>query len=525
MAARYFINGGLNNNWGDTSNWSDTSGGAGGFSVPTVSDDVYLDIYSPNCFINASNRVCKTLDFTGYTNTISLTTYYVIVSGNVTFDIGMNYTCTNSFGISFGANGTLTTNGYVLQAVISFSAYTITLADDLYTNSTLRGGSFTINGNNVYLLDNSLFIVVVNNSICSGTTNIIVSGNNVNIGAGTTSLNVAISLNIDINTSGTITILAGTGGQFGFGNKTFKYTTGTVVWNATFIRLSVAGTVTFNMGSEPIPGLQPVVGSITISLTTDLYVEGTLTLAAAPIINNNTIYVYGITVTTNNNTTGTTTIVFNGTGTWNHTGTGYIRNNVTINTAGIVAFGSSIRYDTGTFTYTSGTVDTSTNSNNFNINASTIFNTNGMTFYNFLPFGGAANITLNSHLNVSNILQFANINSNWIGTSGFTCGTLYLATITAARSYSLLAGVTYTITSGFEATFSSNTVRQSIISGTPGTQTILTLSPGVLQNIGYVNATDINSGLGDTVFSFNAVLNNTTNWNTLTYPKQNNYTY
>lgn len=71
MAARFFVNGGVDNNWGSTSNWSTTSGGAGGSSVPTTADDVTFDASSPNCTVNASNRVCKTINFTNYTNTIN----------------------------------------------------------------------------------------------------------------------------------------------------------------------------------------------------------------------------------------------------------------------------------------------------------------------------------------------------------------------------------------------------------------------------------------------------------------------
>ena len=44
MADRYWVGG--SGNWNDTAHWSTSSGGAGGASVPTFSDDVYIDSYS-----------------------------------------------------------------------------------------------------------------------------------------------------------------------------------------------------------------------------------------------------------------------------------------------------------------------------------------------------------------------------------------------------------------------------------------------------------------------------------------------
>ena len=44
MANRYWIGG--SGDWTDTANWSTTSGGSGGASVPTASDDVYIDANS-----------------------------------------------------------------------------------------------------------------------------------------------------------------------------------------------------------------------------------------------------------------------------------------------------------------------------------------------------------------------------------------------------------------------------------------------------------------------------------------------
>ncbi len=131
MANRYFLN--IGANWGDTANWSDTSGGTGGFSVPTNADDVFFDANSGNCTVNASNRVCKTLNFTGYTNTITMT-FGITVSGSVTLVAAM--TIAGASGLTINATGTFTSNGKTWPNALTFSATnTLTLADDLNIKS------------------------------------------------------------------------------------------------------------------------------------------------------------------------------------------------------------------------------------------------------------------------------------------------------------------------------------------------------------------------------------------------------
>lgn len=528
MANRFFINGGVNNNWGDTSNWSTTSGGAGGASVPTSTDDVYLDGNSPNCTLNTTNRTCRNLYCTGYANTLAMGTLYLsIAGGNMTLNSTMLITGTSSVGLTFTLGGTITTGGHILQVVLTLgNGLTFTLGDNLSTNSRIRITTTTINSNQINLLDNAQFVVVQNNTICLGSTLINITGDNVSIGADTTSLNTGININITINSSGTVTFRQDSntgGGAFGFGAKTLTYTSGTLVFNCAYIRMVTGGTATFNMGSQTIPGLLVAVASVIISLTTDLIVTGTLTLNANPVINSNTLYCYGISVVTNGNTTGTTNIVLNGTGTWSNTGTGYIRNNITIDTAGTLTLGTTIRFDTGTLTYLSGTV---VSTGNTLITASNVtIDTVGMSFNN-IQFTQSGTLTINSLLSISGTLTLGSVDIVIDGTSGFTCGTLSMTTtLTVARSLTLAAGKTYTINTQFTITGATNSFRYTIKSGTPGTKAILTLSNSATQNIGYTNATDIDSNAGQTVYSFNGVITTTFNWNTLIQPKQKSYIY
>ena len=99
MANRYFISGGINNNWNTSGNWSASSGGAGGAGVPTTGDAVFLDINSPACTLDV-NAVGASISTVGYAYTLSLVTFNLTIEGNGTFTAGT---------IS-GGSGTLTLN-------------------------------------------------------------------------------------------------------------------------------------------------------------------------------------------------------------------------------------------------------------------------------------------------------------------------------------------------------------------------------------------------------------------------------
>lgn len=100
MATRYWVGG--TGNWTDTSKWSTTSGGAGGSSVPTASDDVIIDSNSGagsisisilQVGVNNAQFNCKSLTFNprtsnaslGIGGTVSGTSYYAFlnVHGNL----------------------------------------------------------------------------------------------------------------------------------------------------------------------------------------------------------------------------------------------------------------------------------------------------------------------------------------------------------------------------------------------------------------------------------------------------------
>jgi len=636
MATKYFINGGVNNNYTDNTNWSTTSGGANDTTAPTSSDDVRLDGSSPNCVLNATGNAL-TFVCTGYTNTLSGSAT-LNVAGNVTFVAGMTITATGTLSIT--ATATITSNGKVWTGNLGLSnvsGFTITFADDLYvigTFSNLTTGTYIVNGNSLYVEGNVTFSA---GSILQGTTNIrlntsttqtistrtdtsnfrvdnlyfqatgtIVLSNNMYFGVNTTGINVAITyisgtmsmpsnVNIqanagsgtttldtsgmtwgsltfvgngtvilasNLNTSGTVTrsgntingntlnigggltinagtsqgttniVLNGTGawsgagtlrnnltintagtitisGSVAFNTGTLTYTAGTV--DASGSTLTIAASTTLN--TNGITWNNVNISTVTVTNNSILTVNGLLTyISHAVVLNGSDVILNGgFTNNSNSACTGTATIKFKNTGTWVHTSGGSISNNIVFDSGvNTITLGAIVRYATGTITYTSGVIDATTNNSTLSIHVSCTLNTNGMSWNNILIVGGS--LTLNSLLTATGTLTLPNSNTTFSGTAGFTVGTLTNTTLTAARTYTLASTKTYTITGAFTSNTNTSTIRPTFRSSTGGSQAILTLNAGATQNLKFVNATDINSSLGQQINSNKGTLSNATNW-------------
>jgi hypothetical protein len=203
---------------------------------------------------------------------------------------------------------------------------------------------------------------------------------------------ITFNANIAVNTSvnlGTVGYTQAGSGTFGLTiSTTTTITSNGVVWNnlLAFFGSSQTYTLADNL---------TVTGNITISGT------GSTTFTG------NTLYISGnLTITTTTTIVGGTEFVFNGTGTWAHSSTGVIQNNVTINTTGTLTIGANIYYNTGILTYTAGTVDTTTNNSTLNIGASTTLDTDrGVTkiTWNNIRTNSTITLTLSSNLNTTNL--------------------------------------------------------------------------------------------------------------------------
>lgn len=187
--------------------------------------------------------------------------------------------------------------------------------------------------------------------------------------------------------------------------------------------LIVSGTATISGTTTWSRTLQFTGASITYTLGSDLTITGAISLSGttASTFTGNTLNIGGnLTVTTTAIVSGTTAFNLNGTGTWSHTTTGALQNNLTINTAGTITIGN-IYYSTGTLTYTSGTI---LYTGTFFVNGSMTTNTSTMVFSDVLV-NATSTITMLSNLNINNFTVGASTSGGAI-TSSFSAGTFIL---------------------------------------------------------------------------------------------------
>ena len=272
MAVKYWINGGVDNNWGTSGNWSLASGGGGGAGVPSSSDDVTFDGNgNVNCTIATSLRSSKTLTITsGYTSTITFTTGLSVL-GNITINSGFAGTLSPNGGTlsMVTASGTWTSNGYIYSIPLGNNASTtITLADDLKTTS-----NYTSN-NNVVLTNNTLTVggsISIATGTASGTANIIMNGS----GSLSTAAGAILKNNVTINSAGSVTI-----GNMNYNTGTLTNTSG-LITSTGVISINTSNT-TLDLAGASIGGITVSVGGITITFKSGVILTGSLT-ATGPI--------------------------------------------------------------------------------------------------------------------------------------------------------------------------------------------------------------------------------------------------
>lgn len=343
MAARFFVNGGVDNNWGTSGNWSTTSGGGGGASVPTSADAVTLDASSPNCILNTSARDALTLTCTAYTNTLTFTNT-LTVAGNITLGASMAFAGTSA--LLMNASATLTTNGVTLPVPFTFRSNTLTLADDFHISAALLlsvGLDPTVNGQTCYVganLSNA-------GNVVSGTTVFILNG------TGTIATGGRWLVTMTFNTAGTITIA----GTFRHGTGTLTYTAGTMVVTGSTFELYGSGTVntagmTWNHvttnNTSTLTSNLVIAGTLTLCNTTDTVLNGFTAVCSGPVTFTGTVGNHSGTTVLKLTTTETLTI--------GGSGSQSLQNNITLDAgAGTITI-TGLRYSAGTMSYVSGTI-------------------------------------------------------------------------------------------------------------------------------------------------------------------------
>jgi len=134
--AEYIFTGATNSNWGTITNWFNQTTGLPATSLPTSIDDVIFDASSPNCTVNTSARVCKSLSFEYYTNTITMS-FGITVSGN--FVLGSAMFINGTGAITVNANSTIASFGKTWPNALNLTGATTLkiFADDFTVDGLL----------------------------------------------------------------------------------------------------------------------------------------------------------------------------------------------------------------------------------------------------------------------------------------------------------------------------------------------------------------------------------------------------
>jgi hypothetical protein len=316
-------------------NWSLSSGGASAGVVPGIGDDIIFDANSGACEIDVAGKTVISITFTNYNSTITATNA-ITSSGNLT------------------ATGNVTT--------------------------TINGSNITVGGN---LTTGSL-------GILTGSSTIVLNGTGI-----WSSTSFSHYINITINTVGTITI----SGTILYGQKTLLYTAGTVITTGSTFSIT-SGNCTLNTSGITWNNMsfQALTQGTPVNNASALVIAGSISNPSGfSVIDGSPISVAGDFSMAGNGFVGTSVITLNGTGVWSGAGTCF--QSVTINTAGTITLSGTVRYATGTLTYTAGTVSSA--GGTLTINGSCTMNTSGVTWSNITSTAAGGTLTLTSALNVS----------------------------------------------------------------------------------------------------------------------------
>jgi hypothetical protein len=554
--------------FGNTGTWSNSSTGAIRNNVTintagtlTISGNVY---YNTGTFTYTAGTVTTTGSLLSIGANTTLNTNGIIwnnISGTGTTQITLtsNLTLTGTLDVrNSGSSLSFILGGNTLVSANSNlslgTACTFTLpANQTFKTLIVAASSGTLNSNTLTITENLTI-----NATLSGTTTIVYGGT----GTWTATTNSIISNNVTINTAGTLTI----SGNVYKGGGTFTYTAGTIIDTGATINIGATANTTLNVSGKTweklLVNLQTtltsnlnattfgthnigggsnttfVLGAFSLNFThLELGGGSTTILPTAWVCQDLTLTVgsggglSGFSITINRNFiqggvggtySGTTSIIYAvpalATGTWSRTGLSYFLNPLTINGAGTINFTGGI-IGGGIFTYTAGTFNCQVGSTLYNTATGTTFNGAGITWYNVV-FGtvtgitSVASVTLNTQLICIGTLTIQNSATTFAGTNGTfdTYGFVLGTNATALRTTTLVSTKTYRVRQSFNSTQGTDAFRILLRSTTGGSQAIFTVDSGATIDVGFVNATDINSSLGRTIYSYKGVFSNTLNW-------------
>ena len=427
---------------------------------------------------------------TAGTITISGTIKYS--TGTITYTAGTMVTTgsTLTIGTTSPTTPTYNTSGMTWDNVTLLGTLTYTITSDLNIGGTLSLGATTS-----IITINGLFNINVATLTMgfSSTGNVTGTASIVMNGTGTWSGTGIVKNNLTFNSAGTIT----ESGTVRKEANTLTYTAGTMSMGTSILLLPAATTLATN--GMTWNDLQiTTTSTITLSnacQTTSLTTAGTTTI---------TINGAGITLGATNWVAGTTTLA----GSANATFTaGTISGTaITLNGTGTYTFAGAITWTVVTFTRTAGTV-TATGST-LTIAGSRTFA--GATTWNNWDITGTATLTLNALQTLAGELDLQ-ATTTFAGTNSWTANILNLSV--AGLTHTLVSANTYTISASGQFIAAGTTGSHiALVASTAGTRAILTVTSGVSEGIDFLNGTDINSSLGQSVFTKQGVLSNDLNW-------------
>jgi len=485
MAVNLFTNGAGGNTWGTAGNWSQGT-------IPTATDGhvTTFDATSPNCTVNASNRVCNAIDFTGYTNTITMS-FIITVSGNITLDSGMNVAGSAAMGIN--AAGTITSNGFNWPNNLTFSSSAIkTISGNLIVGGTLTLANHqTINATTSETISvNGLSYQPGNAGSTGGTIKVIITGGTWSGLSGTT------RLGFDIDIDGNVTL----GSSISVTGNTVTYVSGTITNTGSTLTI---GSSEVSLDTDGM-AWNNVSATTDILLISDCLIDGVFTTTSTALAINKTATetltaAGGIAI--NVATSGDAKVILTG-GTWSGSSATGIANDIDLQ--GNVTISTNVYYRTGILTYVSGTITTT--SSTLNLTDNCTLNTDGMSWNNItLSNTTAKTYTISSLLSVLDTFTIGTgATTTFAGTAGWTAATVTNAS-TGATTVNFKEAITYTITTSLDAHTTRNGSSLLLTSSHASTKAKIVMTNPSTCNL-LADLTRIDASGGRTLNSFGGVV-------------------
>lgn len=287
MADRYWVGG--TGTWTKTSttNWSATSGGAGGASAPTATDNVIFDsatTYTVTVSGIAGDIDCLSLTVSAGTVTFSSTsTPYVNVYGSFNIKTGTSWTVSTLRFRSTTTGNTITPNGVTLTSAIVFDgvgggwtlAGALTCTSITWTNGTFNTANYAVTISSILGFRTATGTKTINLGSSTLTSSAVGTPNADFVNFGSTTGDAGLTLNA--GTSSLVGPASGTSNFYGSG-KTFYNVTFRGAVNYSGVGTPVYGANTFN--NLTFPGAS---GNIytQVTLYADQTVNGTLTIGSS----------------------------------------------------------------------------------------------------------------------------------------------------------------------------------------------------------------------------------------------------